>query len=208
MYRLFGARGSGAAMIEMALAEADAPYEFVGTGLGKGGKDEDSFLRVNPTGKVPALQTPEGDVLTESAAILVALAERHSEAKLLPGIRTRKERATAIRWLVYIAAEIYSMIEIEDYPSRFVSAEPAQKDLREHVRERIRRRWLAVESAVAGNPWLLKRGFSVADLAIATVSRWTTGKRWRKQRTPRIEALAAAVAERKAAGPVWHRHFG
>lgn len=208
MYRLFGARGSGAAMIEMALAEAGAPYEFVSTGLGKGGRDGDSFLRVNPTGKVPALQTPEGDVLTESAAILVTLAERHSDAKLIPGARARRQRATAVRWLVYIAAEIYSMIEIEDYPQRFVSAESAQKDLREHVRERIRRRWLAVESALAGNPWLLKSGFSVADLSIATVSRWTVGKRWRKQNTPGIEALAAAVAGRRAAGPVWHRHFG
>lgn len=32
MYRLFGTRGSGAAMVEMALAEAGAPYEFVSTG--------------------------------------------------------------------------------------------------------------------------------------------------------------------------------
>ena len=195
-------------MIEMALAETGAPYEFVKTGLGKGGKAEDPFLQVNPTGKVPALQTPDGDVLTESAAILIAIADRHRDAKLLPAARARKERATAERWLIYIAAEIYSMIEIEDYPERFVSAEPAQKDLREHVRKRIRRRWLSVESALAGDPWLLKSGFSVADLSIATVSRWTTGKRWRKQNTPGIEALVAAVAGRKRAGPVWRRHFG
>jgi len=207
-YRLYGTRRSGAAMVEMALAEIGAPYEFVVTGLGKAGKSDDAFFAINPTGKVPALTTPEGDVLTESAAILIALAGRHPSAGLLPTTRRKRDYATAIRWLVHVVAEIYPMIEIWDYPMRFVDDREAARVLKAHARERLRRRWLAVAHALAGEPWLLESGFSAADLAIATVSRWTVGQRWRRQNTPRLDELALAVRERPLAGPVWQRHFG
>lgn len=207
MYTLYGTRRSGAAMVEMALAEAAAPYEFVATGLGKGASLDSPFLSINPTGKLPALVTPGGEVLAESAAILLALADRHPAAKLLPTNRQKAARAMAQRWIVFVVAEIYPMIELWDYPERFVSKD-AMPAFKEAVRERLRRRWLAVEEAIAGEPWLLLSGFSAADLAIATVSRWTVGKRWRKNNVPRIEAIARAIGKRELAGPVWQRHFG
>ena len=207
MYKLYGTRGSGAAMVEMALAEAGAEYEFIATGLGKGGKEEDRFFAINPTGKLPALETPDGQVLTESAAILMTIADRHRDAKLLPDTRRKRERAEALRWLVFVAAEIYPMIELWDYPLRFVPDKAAAKPFKEHVRARLYRRWLTVEDALAGEPWLLESGFCATDLAIATVSRWTVGKRWRKQHTPGLDAITRAIAGREKAGPVLVRHF-
>ncbi|MGD8771998.1 MAG: glutathione S-transferase family protein [Gammaproteobacteria bacterium] len=205
-YRLYGTRRSGAAMVELALAEAGVEYEFVRTGLGKGAKESDSYLAVNPTGKLPALETPEGEILTESAAILLTLADRYPGAGLLPR-RGGPARARAIRWTVFVAAEIYPMIEIVDYPERFAE-KAAAKTLRERARARIRRRWLTVESNVRGNPWLDTRGPSTADLAIANVSRWSTGKRWRQDNCPGIEAIAAALSTRDSTRDVWQRHFG
>ncbi len=193
-------------MVELALAEIGVDYEFVRTRLGKGAKDSDSYLAVNPTGKLPALETPDGEILTESAAILLTLAERHPAANLLPRRRGRS-RASAIRWTVFIAAEIYPMIEIVDYPERFVE-KAAARALRERARTRIRHRRLSVESAIAGDPWLDVRGPSIADLAIANVSRWSTGKRWRRANCSGIDAIAAAVAERESTRSVWESHFG
>ena len=99
------------------------------------------------------------------------------------------------------------MIEIVDYPERFAE-EPSAKDLRERARARVRRRWLSVESAISGNPWLDVRGPTTADFAIAVVSRWSTGKRWRRTNCPRIEALAASVARRDQTRSAWESHFG
>ena len=205
-YRLYGARRSGAVMVELALAEIGADYEFVRTRLGKGAKDSDAYLAVNPTGKLPALETPDGEILTESAAILLTLAERHPAAGLLPRRRGRA-RAKAIRWTVFVAAEIYPMIEIVDYPERFVE-KAAARTLRERARARIRRRWLAVESAISGDPWLDVGGPSTADLAIANVSRWSTGKRWRQMNCQGIDAIATALSRRESTRSVWQSHFG
>ena len=207
MNRLYGTLRSGAAMVEMVLAETELDYEFVTTELGKGAKADDPFFAKNPTGKLPALETDTGEMLTESAAILITLAERCPEADLLP-VRDPQARATALRWLIYVAGEIYPMIEIRDYPERFVAAEAEREVILARSGERVRRRWLDVEAAISGDPWMLAGGFSVVDLSIATVSRWSTGQRWRREHCPKIEALTAAVAERPLAGAVWQRHFG
>ena len=204
-YTLYGKAGSGSAMVELALAEIGADYLVSYTGLGKGAKDSDPYLAVNPTGKLPALSTPDGEVLTESAAILLTLADRHPAAGLLPAAPD-PARDRAIRWTVFVAAEIYPMIEIVDYPQRFVG-KAAAKTLREHARDRIRRRWLAVERAITGDPWLDARGPSTADLAIAVVSRWSTGKRWRRSSCPGIEAIAAALSARDSTRAIWASHF-
>lgn len=193
-------------MVELALAEIGADYEFVRTRLGKGAKDSDSYFAVNPTGKLPALETPDGEILTESAAILLTLAERHPAASLLPRRRGRA-RAKAIRWTVFVAAEIYPMIEVVDYPERFVE-DTAARALRERARARIRNRWLNVESAITGDPWLDVSGLSIADLTIANVSRWSTGKRWRQANCRGIDAIATAIAERKSTRAAWESHFG
>ena len=205
-YKLYGARRSGAAMVELALAEIGADYEFVSTRLGKGAKDSDPYLAINPTGKLPALQMPDGEIVTESAAILMTLADCHPESGLLPR-RRGQARTNAIRWTIFVAAEIYPMIEIIDYPERFV--EKAQAGfLKDKVRARLRRRWSAVEAAIAGDPWLGASGPSIADLAIANVSRWSTGKRWRSKNCPRIEAIAGALSRRESTGAIWMAHFG
>lgn len=206
-YQLYGDKGSGAAMVEAALAETGQPYEFVSIDLSKSAQLEAGYRTINPTGKLPALRDGEGCVLTESAAILIALANWHPQARLLPSAKSFA-RATAIRWLVYVVAEVYPMIEIRDYPARFVDGEKAGKALETRAIERVRERWVAVETAIAGEPWLLAEGFSVADLAIACVSRWAAGKEWRAENCPKIEALNAAVYGRPRAGPVWKRHFG
>ena len=166
----------------------------------------ESYLTVNPVGKVPCLELPEGDGVTESAAILITLAERHPEASLLPSAAT-PERAQALRWLAYLVSEIYPLIEISDYPTRFAAEGAPAEALRERVRELLRTRWQPVEAAIAGRPWLLSAGFSVTDLHIATMSRWSLDKAWRERALPGVEAIAAAVAGRPAAGPVWRRHF-
>ncbi len=206
MYTLFGAKRSGSAMVEAALAETGAPYEVTAVNLETDEQRGPAYRKLNPTGKIPALVLPSGAVMSESAAMLITLAERHPEAHLLPTMGS-DERAQALRWLVTIVAEIYPMIEIRDYPKRFAIGEKNEETIINVARNRARERWLALEAAVAGSPWLLPTGFSITDLAIANVSRWTIGKDWRMANLPKIEAIDAAILARPKAGKVWANHF-
>ena len=66
-YTIFGDKGSGAFSAEAVLAEAGAPYEFHFVSLEKNEQRKPEFLAINPSGKIPALRLPEGEVITESA---------------------------------------------------------------------------------------------------------------------------------------------
>jgi GST-like protein len=208
-YRVFGDLRSGAFSAEAALAEAGAPYEFQRISLAKNEQREPAFLAVNPSGKVPALKLPEGAIVTESAAILLTIADHFPNAKLLPPQGT-VARAQAYRWLAFMASEIYPMVEISDYPQRFAPEGAQAAALRARVEERIRDRLLIVERNVA-EPWLLPGGFSILDIYAAMFTRWhdSVGQEWLDDdNIPKLKAIAKSLSERPAVTPVWRRHFG
>lgn len=200
-------RQSGSCSAECALAEAGTGYETIDVDLAANAQLSAEYSAINPVCKIPALRLPDGETITESAAILLAIADRHPDAELLPPPGSNA-RAQCFRWIAFCASEIYPVVEIVDYPERFSPAGEQADSLRQRARDRLRDRALIVERAIAGNPWLLETGFSVADLYAANLTRWSTGGEWRAENCPKLEALVAAIASRPKAGPVWRRHFG
>jgi GST-like protein len=204
-YTLYGSRRSGSLAVELALAEIGAGCEVRDVDLEAQAQREDAYAAVNPQRKIPALLTPAGETLTESVAILRTLDERHPQARLLPPPAS-PGRAQALRWLLFVATEIYPLVEINDYPERFAPDPGLAPGVREVARSLWRTRWLLVERAIAGDPWLLGSGFCLTDLYVAVVRRWAQQDEWRAAHLPKVERLAAAVAVRPAAEPVWRRH--
>jgi len=208
MFIIFGDKGSGAFSAEAALAEVGAPYEFKTISLERNEQRSPEFLAINPSGKMPAVRLPEGLILTESLAILLTVADHFPNARLLPP-QASPERGTAYRWLAFMAAEIYPMVEISDYPERFAPEHDEAAALRQKAKERIRDRLLIVERQVAG-PWFLPSGFSILDIYAAMFSRWrnTIGRDWLEAgHIPNLLALAKSLSQRPRIAPVWERHF-
>jgi glutathione S-transferase len=154
---------------------------------------------------MPALRLPAGEIVTESAAILLTLADHFPQARLLPP-QAGSERAQAYRWLAFMAGEIYPIVEMEDYPERFVPAGSQAEALRAQARDRIRERILIIERMIQG-PFLLAHGFSILDIYAAMFSRWSLEAEWKRANLPRLLGLAQAVSQRPAIAPVWQRHF-
>jgi GST-like protein len=205
-YIVFGDKRSGAFSAEAALAEAGVNYEFHSVSLEKNEQKSPEFLALNPSGKMPALKLPSGEIVTESAAILLTIADRFPQAGLIPPHATFA-RAEAYRWIAFMASEIYPMVEIVDYPQRFVPEGAEADALKAHAIARIRERMLLIEAAIVG-PWLLAHEFSAADIYVAMFSQWSIGKTWRKANLPKINALVDALASRPRIAPVWQKHFG
>lgn len=206
-YILYGCPRSGSCIVELALAEIGAAYEVREVDIRSSQQRDAAYAARNPQRKIPALTMANGETLTESVAILLTLDQHHREAKLMAPPRSR-EHAQALRWLMFVATEIYPIVEINDYPERF-APEPAEGagSVREIARRIWRERWGIVEDHISGDPYLLDRGFCLSDLYIAVVSRWAQQDDWRPAHIPKVERLTAAVAERPACAPVWARHF-
>lgn len=203
-YILYGHRRSGSLAVEMALAEIGVDYEIRDVDLESAAQRNESYASVNPQQKIPALITSSGETLTESVAILLTLNERHPEAELLP--KNAADRAQALRWLLFIATEIYPIVEINDYPERFSPTKETVDAVRDNARSLWRERWTLVEDEISGTPFFFRSGFCLTDIYIAVVSRWAQQDSWRIEKLPKVEQLTAAVAARPSTAPVWSRH--
>ena len=98
-------RSSAAWRVRIALNLKGVAVEHAFHHLRHGGQRAPDYLRLNPQGLVPALETDGGSVLTQSLAICEWLEETHPEPPLLPG--NALERARIRAFALAIACDIH-----------------------------------------------------------------------------------------------------
>jgi GST-like protein len=205
-YTIWGAPGSGSGIVEAACAELGVDYEWRDLDARSNEHRGAKYGALNPHRKIPTLEFGN-EVITESVAILLTLDERHPDGGLLPPAGTR-ERAQALRWMLFLATEIYPLVELDDYPERFVNFSSDMEtaaSLREHARARKRERWKIVENFIVG-PYLLGNRFTATDLYITKLAVWED-LAFRRESIPKIHTLTTTVRARPKLAPVWARHI-
>jgi glutathione S-transferase len=103
MMKLYGFGPTRSLRALWGLKELGLEFEFIPVNLQAGEHKRPEFLALNPAGKVPVLV--DGDlVLTESAAIVLYLAEKYPEKKLMP--TKLEQRAQVYRWVMFAMTEL------------------------------------------------------------------------------------------------------
>lgn len=100
-------RSSAAYRVRIALNLKGLDYHSVAVNLVDGDQRSDDYLALNPQGLVPALTTGEGDLLTQSIAILEWLEETWPEPALLPAEPLDRARVRAM--VQTIACDIHPL---------------------------------------------------------------------------------------------------
>src|SRR6185369_6292866 len=104
---LYYTPGTCAVSPHIALREAGVSFELSRIDLkNKKTADGSNWLAINPKGYVPALQLPDGQVLTEGAVMLQYIADLAPETHLLPPAGTM-ERLRVQECLHFIATELH-----------------------------------------------------------------------------------------------------
>ena len=122
MYKLYWSKMSGVIAPQVLFEEIGAKYEKIVVDLENEENQDPEFLAINPMGQIPALLLPDGSLLTETAAMVLQLCERHPDAKLAPPAGS-PESAQFQRWLCFMASNIYPSVIRFYYSDRF-SADP------------------------------------------------------------------------------------
>jgi glutathione S-transferase len=91
--------------VRLLLAQLGTDYERVPVDIFGGDTLTDEYAEINPSRRVPALQTDSGEHLVESGAILLHLAEG---TELLP--EDPFQRAQVYRWLFFEQSSIYPTV--------------------------------------------------------------------------------------------------
>jgi GST-like protein len=210
MYKLFRSPGCGSTAVEAVLELLDQPYEAIT--LDWDDKTAWEPLRQwNPLAQVPVLITPQGGVLTESAAILLWLTAQDSGRRLAPAAGSPAQ-AALFRWMSFLATNVYGLIAVGDFPERFLAGEPvsaaARDSLQAGTKARVQQVWQMMESQLEPAPYLLGGQMTALDVYAAMISRWRPGRAWLQEHCPKLMAAADRTEADPVVKAVWARNFG
>jgi GST-like protein len=203
---LYGAAGSGSVAIEAALTLLQIPYKMVEGQTWSSEAARIQVSRQNAMRQIPTLLFPDGEVLTESAAILIYLADGHPEAGLAPAL-SDPARRQFLRWMFFVSSAIYSLHWIKPDVTRIGAPQVAREDVVNAVHERIAFCWRTMDAELNPGKYLLGDRLSVLDLYVAVVSRFGP---WRERfyvEAPRMTAAVKRVDEEPRLEALWARRF-
>jgi GST-like protein len=205
-YTLFGANGYGSACVEVALEMVGATYQRVDVEALGSDADRARLLSINPVGQVPALLLPTDDLMTESAAMLIYLGDLHPETQIVPAPND-PERADFLRWMLFVASNIYPTFTITDGPERYVADSAHHAELLESSARRRKNLWRIIEEGVFPSPYVLGDRMSLLDVYVAMMSHWSPRRDWFFQNCPRLAGAVSAVETNPIVRDVWKRNF-
>jgi glutathione S-transferase len=157
MLGLYYAPGACSMAAHIVLEESGEPYEPIRVDLAKGEQRSETYLKINPQGRVPVLRLDDGIPLSENTAILPFLGKRFG---LWP--KDRMAEAKALSLIGYFAASVHPAHAHVGRPERYSadpSAFPAIKDMGLKTFHGYLKQ---VDGMLAGREWL-SDGYSVID---------------------------------------------
>jgi glutathione S-transferase len=198
MYTLYYSPGTASMVVHLALLEAGAPHELKLVDLDAKAQRDPEYLRLNPRGTVPTLVV-DGQPLSESAALLMLLAERHPDSPLAPPPGT-PQRDAWYQWIVYLSNTLMSAYRLWFYPQDLCDT----PEVRAALQRRIEVVWDFLETHLAAHgPYLLGERFSGADLLLTMLMRWSRNMPRPATEWPALKRLADLVRAR----PSWQRLY-
>jgi glutathione S-transferase len=196
MYTLYYAPGTAALLTHQVLIECGAPFTLKEVDMAGGEQRGEVYLALNPNGTIPTLVV-DGKPHSETAAMAMLLAERHPEARLAPEAGSAG-RADYLEWMVYLANVVQPAFRQWFYADEHVpdSAEAIAKA----GLLRIEASWARIDAHLAEHgPHMLGEAFSVVDLYLVMLMRWSRNMPRPATDWTHLAALAATVKAR----PSW-----
>jgi GST-like protein len=185
-YVVYGRKRSGSVPIEAALHVLGAPYRVV-----ERGPREDRPAG-SAMGQVPVVRLPSGELMTESAAILIHLADSQPAAKLGPAIDDPR-RPAFLRWMVFVSAQIYGLVWVRDDPGRLAGDEAHKQVILERTSARRAFCWSVMDAEIKPGRYLLGDDLTVLDLYVAVTSTWGPGRARFYEVAPRMAEVVRRV---------------
>jgi maleylacetoacetate isomerase/maleylpyruvate isomerase len=144
-------RSSAAYRVRIALNLKGLPYEAVPVHLVRDGGEQrkPAYLAVNPAGLVPALED-DGQVITQSLAIMEYVDETHPAAPLLPGDAFGRARVRAIAQSIACDIHPVNNLRVLRYLKQEVGVSDDAKDA--WYRHWVETGLAAVEALLANDP--------------------------------------------------------
>ncbi|WP_299143572.1 glutathione S-transferase family protein [uncultured Tateyamaria sp.] len=189
--KLHYAPGTISIAVAIALHEAGLDYTPQKLDFRAGEQRTDAYARINPKGRVPALET-EGTILTETGAILDYLADL--APGLMPADPLDAARARAVMY--YLASTMHVNHAHKMRGSRWADQDSSWQDMAAKVPETMAASAQFVEGTCLTGPYILGETACIADAYLFVVCTWLPGDGVDLAPYPKLRAFMAAMEAR------------
>lgn len=165
MITLYGAMNSRAHRVVWMLKEMALPYAHVPTPFMDGSTHRPEFLRINPNGRVPALDD-DGLLLHESMAINLYLARKHGGPLAPAGFI---EETLATQWSFWVVTEVEKPLLFASANRKLFAEGSRDEEQAQMALAKLDRPFKVLDAHLASHAHLIGERFTVADLNVATV---------------------------------------
>lgn len=206
MYTLHYAPDNASLIIRLVLDGAGIPYRTALVNRAARQQDSAAYRRLNPSGLIPVLETPQGPI-AETAAILLWLTDTHHL-----GPRPQDpDRLPFLQWLFFLSNTAQADLRSIFYPHLYVPTEAHPAHL-EIISARMIRHFTLIDAAARQHPNLFAPAKPLGVFTL-TLTRWAAlypvdARRWLTlSQFPALHALALAQ-EARVETPVTARAEG
>lgn len=166
--KFYNSIGPNPRMVKMFMHEKGINIPFVEVDLVQGENRQEAFLKINPAGQLPALETENGQVIAEITAICEYLDEKFPGQSLIGD--TAEERAETRMWTRRVDLNICEPMAngfrfsegLPLFQNRIRCLPDAADGLKAIARDKIE--WL--DKLLAGNEFLAGKRLTMADILL------------------------------------------
>lgn len=201
MYKLYYRKGTGVVVVQAVLEECSVEYEKI---VVENPKSEE-FLAVNPMGAIPALGLPDGSVMTESAAMVLHLADVSPDRELMPALGS-VERAHAYRWLLFLATSGYGAALRRFRAAQHTTDPGCVGAIEEAATRDFHQYFSMINDAIEDGPFLLGTGYTVVDAYLWMLAAWQPDRDQIYAANSKLKALVDEVVKRPVIARIATEH--
>lgn len=175
--------------VRQLLQHLQRPYRTVEVSIFEGDGQRADYLRISPTGTVPAIQLEDGRTLAESDAILMYLGEG---TPYLPD--DRLDRARVWQWLSFEQERVESVIGALRHWTLTGKLERRPPALVAMKRAAAQRTLAILERELGSRPFLVGQHYTIADIAVFAYGSRAEEADLSLEAYPQLRAWIARVA--------------
>ena len=198
MYTLHYSPGSCSLIIHCLLEELGVPYRIERVDVAGKQHLGAAYLKLNPKGKVPVLETPEGP-LTECVALVEHLCDRHDKEHRFLAAPGTWERARTLEQVAMLSTEIHNNLFNRFFHADSMADDPAmQEAIKARASEKLVAFFQEEDARLTGPLWHGREHPDVADLFFMVLARWGRFLDPSALRMKNIESFFRRMTERPA----------
>lgn len=181
-----------------ALEEIGRPFETRLVAFRAGEHRSAEYLSINPSGKVPALDTGNG-VITQNGAILPYLARSYPDAGLLPLATDPLGEAASVSALFRLSSDLHPLVTRFVLPGMMLSSGEGALQVREKAEDILLQQLRPIVALLGSRPWCMGNAWSILDAYLAWIWFRITGAGFDGNALPQLADHSARANQRASA---------